>query len=181
MTMKHVMKLALGVAVVLLAQGCATNITKPAAVPPPTSVRLGTFANVEMAPVALNQAYAGSAANQKAAKKINELLLTQMGYLFPGLNGAEKKSGSTLVISAEIKEIKFIGGAARFWVGAMAGSSAVLMEVTYMDKESGTVVARAEFYDRASAYAGAYNMGTTDNLMLNNVVTQIINYTGANR
>ncbi len=164
-----------------LMQGCATNLTKPAAAPKPASVRLGTFANIEVQQATIAEPFAAAAANQKAAKKINELLMNQMACVCPGMNSAEKKPGATLVIKPVIKEIKFIGGAARFWIGAMAGSSAVLMEVTYLEKETGNVLAKAEFYDQASAYAGAYNMGTTDNLMLNNIVTQIINYTSANR
>ncbi len=109
------------------------------------------------------------------------MLNTQMSYVFPLLNSKEKQEGKTLLIKPRIKEIKFIGGAARFWVGSMAGSSAVLMDVLYLDKESGETVAHAEFYDMASAFAGSYNMGATDNMMLKNIATQIINYTSANR
>ncbi len=173
--------LVTGIIMAGLMQGCATNLSKPAAAPQPASVRLGTFANVELQPVTIAEPFSAAGANQKAARKINELLMNQMAYVFPGLNAAEKKNGGTLVIKPLIKEIKFIGGAARFWVGAMAGSSAVLMEVTYLEKETGAVVARGEFYDQASAYAGGYNMGATDNLMLNNIVSQIVNYSSANR
>ncbi|MDZ4199019.1 MAG: hypothetical protein U1E27_07015 [Kiritimatiellia bacterium] len=165
----------------MLVMGCATRLTKPAGIPAPVKVRLGTFANVELRPVTISDAYAGAGANQKAGRKINELLNAQMAYVFPHVNAAEKKDGKTLEIIPLIKEIKFIGGAARFWAGAMAGSSAVLMEVTYLDKETGEEIARAEFYDQANAYAGAQNMGATDNLMLQTVVKQIIDYTSANR
>jgi hypothetical protein len=179
--MKKAIGLVAGIVIAGLMQGCATNLTKPAAAPQPASVRLGTFANVELEPAILAEPFAAAGANQKAAKKINELLNTQMAYVFPGMNSSEKKSGKTLVIKPVIKEIKFIGGAARFWAGAMAGSSAVLMEVTYLEKETGNVLAKVEFYDQASAYAGAWNMGVSDNLMLNHIVTQIVNYSTANR
>ncbi len=179
--MKKAVMLAVGIVMAGLMQGCATNLTKPSSAPQPVSARLGTFANVEMEPAMIAEPFAAAGANQKAAKKINELLNAQMAYVFPGMNSTEKKPGKTLVIKPVIKEIKFIGGAARFWVGAMAGSSAVLMEVSYLEKETGNVLAKVEFYDQASAYAGAYNMGVTDNLMLNHIVTQIVNYSTANR
>jgi hypothetical protein len=179
--MKKAVGFAVGIVLAGLLQGCATNLTKPTATVQPATVRLGTFANVELEPATLAEPFAAAGANQKAAKKINELLNTQLACVFPGMNSAEKKSGKTLVVKPVIKEIKFIGGAARFWVGAMAGSSAVLMEVTYLEKETGNVLAKAEFYDEASAYAGSWNMGVSDNLMLNHVVTQIVNYSAANR
>lgn len=179
--MKKSIRAASAIAALLLVQGCATNLSKPSGPPQPASVRFGTFDQVELEPVAIAPSFAEAGANKKAARKINELLQQQMAYVFPGLNNAATQEGSVLLIRPVIKEIKFIGGAARFWVGAMAGSSAVLMEVVYLDKDTGAMIAKAEFYDQASAYAGAHNMGASDNLMLNNVVTQIINYTSANR
>ncbi len=181
MKMKCFMRLVPVVVLAMLWQGCATNLSRPAGHPQPATVRLGTFDNVDLEPVGISPEFAASSANQRAAKKINEHLHTQMAQVFPAVNSHEKQDGTTLVMKPLVKEIKFIGGAARFWLGAMAGSSAVLMEVVYMDKDSGEVVASPEFYDQASAFAGARNMGATDNLMLNSVVTQIINYTTANR
>lgn len=179
--MKKLVMLVPVTVVTLLLQGCATTLTEPASAPQPATVRLGTFANVELEPVEISTEFAAHSANQKAAKKINELLHTQMTYVFPNLNSDEKQDGPTLVIKPLIKEIKFIGGAARFWLGAMAGSSAVLMQVDYVDKKTADVVAAPEFYNQASAFGGAYSMGASDNLMLDRVVDQIIKYTHSNR
>ncbi len=179
--MKRLVMLVPVAVVTLLLQGCATTLSKPDSAPQPATVRLGTFANVALEPVEISPEFAAHSANKKAAKKINELLQDQMVYIFPNMNSDEKKDGSTLVIKPLIKEIKFIGGAARFWLGAMAGSSAVLMQVDYIDKQTADVVAAPEFYNQASAMGGAYSMGTTDNLMLDQIVDQIIKYTKANR
>ena len=105
--------------------------------------------------------------------------------VFTGIKVVDKSTGKpetrTLVIRPPIKEIKFIGGAARFWVGPMAGSSAVLMEVSFVDKETGDVIAAPQFYRVANAWGGGMSMGGADNMMLSQVVQDIVIYTTSNR
>ncbi len=167
--------------------GCATNIRKPAGPPQPATKNFSTFETVEMAHVTIEPPFDKSGANKKAAKKIDENLFVSMRNVFPGLietsttSSTSGSPGETLLIIPVIEEIKFIGGAARFWVGAMAGSSAVLMQVTYKDKATGDILADPEFYDSAGAYSGRWSYGATDNLMLDKIVQQIVTYTTANR
>lgn len=171
----------------LLMSGCATNLSKPSHSLEPTTVRLGEFEQVEMKSVSISDGFAAHSANQKALKKIDELLFRDMRLLYPDLkrieDGEAFSSGGarTLQITPHIKEIKFIGGAARFWVGAMAGSSAVLMETTYRDGANGEVIGQPEFYRAANAHAGGWTIGSTDNQMLENIVEDVINYTRLNR
>ena len=115
-------------------------------------------------------------------RKIDEQLFDKMRLVFPGLMDAQGRSdGRTLLVEPYVKQIKFIGGAARFWVGAWAGSSAVLMKVTYTDRSTGEVLAETEFYRASNAMGGAYSMGATDNQMLEAVAQDIANYSLANR
>lgn len=169
---------------VLLA-GCATTITKPASAPQPAKERLGTFKAVEFEHVVIAPKFAPAAANKKAAKKIEEELVMGLVNVFPGMKLVAKAEGDTsvktLVIRPVIKEIKFVGGAARFWVGAMAGSSAVLMQVDYLDKASGATVASAEFYRVGNAWGGGVSMGGSDNMMLSQIAQDVLNYTVSNR
>jgi hypothetical protein len=164
----------------IFTQGCATNLSKPAALPQPSKVRFSQFKNVEMKNVEISLQFASSGANQKAARRINEHLFTKMNMIFPGLNHGQEE-GRTLLIEPYIKEIKFVGGGARFMVGALAGSSAVLMKVTYTDQSTGEVVAEPEFYQDASAFGGAHTMGSTDNQMLDAIAQDVANYSVANR
>jgi hypothetical protein len=85
-----------------------------------------------------------------------------------------------LVIEPMIEHIKFIGGGARFWVGPLAGSSAVIMKVKYIDKESGKLVSEPEFFQRAAAWSGAFTVGGQDNAMLARIVTLVADYTKRN-
>jgi len=167
--------------------GCATNLSKPAVAPVPASVKLGEFNRVEMKAVAISEKFAAADANQKAGKKIDKVLFTNMRMVFNDLIRIElgddfSQSGDrTLQITPLIKEIKFIGGGARFMVGAMAGSSAVLMQVTMRDSETGEVIAEPEFYRDANAYSGGWSMGATDNKMLEDIAKDIVQYCSMNK
>jgi hypothetical protein len=165
-----------------LAQGCATNLSKPDGPPQPTSVKLSTFKTVAMKKVAIAPDFASAGANQKAAKKIDKELALGMRTVFPDLRQIDGEDVQTgLLIEPLIQEIKFIGGAARFWVGAMAGSSAVLMKATFRDASTGKVIGEPQFYRNANAYTGGWSFGATDNLMLDGVAKDIVNYAKTNQ
>ena len=171
----------------LFMSGCATNLTKPTSAPSPAKIKLNEFAAVEMKAVTISEQFAEAEANQKAKRKIDEVLFTNMQMVFNNLQriemGSEFSSSGTrtLQITPVIEEIKFIGGAARFWVGAMAGSSAVLMQVTLRDSSTGEIIANPEFYRDANAYAGGWSIGASDNKMLEDIALDVVNYCSMNK
>jgi hypothetical protein len=165
-----------------LTQGCATQIRRPSGAPEAAKVKLGTFDTVTLKHVEIAPEFSAAGANKKAAKKINERLFMEMRKVFDGLQEAgETPAQQGLLIEPLIEEIKFIGGAARFWVGAMAGSSAVLMKVTFRDAAAGEVVAAPQFYRSAAAFAGGMSMGAADNRMLDAIASDVATYAGNNR
>ncbi|AWI09005.1 hypothetical protein [Ereboglobus luteus] len=170
------------IASVIFLSGCATQI-RPAATqnPPPTEI-FNQFARFEMSPVTLAPAYADSDTNKKALRKIQEHVTSLSSPILNSWNhiGTQQPVGRTLSITPVITEIKFIGGAARFWVGAMAGSSAVVMRVTFTEKETGNVVATPEFYAVGNAMAGAWTVGGADNQMLSLIAGRMTDYMGRN-
>jgi len=167
----------------LFTQGCATHLRKPVRPPQPAKVKFSNFQAVEMNHVTISPRFASAEPNQKALRKIDEVLFSCMRLIFPNMNEVEETNSGmrTLLIEPNIEEIKFIGGAARFWVGSWAGSSAVLMKVTYQEKATGETISVPEFYRRGDAWAGQYTIGATDNLMLQNIAQDICNYTYSNR
>ena len=181
---KRCLSVVMGVVFVAMASGCATHIKGPATAPKPPKVLLSSFKKVVMTPVSLADAYAKSGANQKAAKKINELLTLEMKKVFPMIKVVADVSKvakkGTLLVEPKIKEVKFIGGAARFWLGPFAGSSAVLLQVNYKNMETGVLVADPIFYQKASAFASGLP-GAADNKMLSEVVRDAINYVRDNK
>ena len=167
--------------------GCATNLTKPSSSPMPSKVKFGEFSGVEVKAVGISESFAESEANQKALRKIDELVFRDLRMVFPQLKRIEsgsdfaKTNERTLQITPFVREVKFIGGNARFWVGAMAGSSAVLMQTTYRDSSTGEIIAQPEFYRQAGACAGAWSIGSTDNAMLEEIAQDVVNYTTLNK
>ena len=185
--MKRTMTVPVFFALSFLAIGCATHISKPLHENVRPQVNFGEFKQVEMKEAVLSEKFATSGPNQKALSRINEILFEEMRNAFPQLkripSGSEftKSSERTLQITPFIPEIKFIGGAARFWVGALAGSSAVLANVTYHDSSNGKEINKASFYRQSSAMGGAWTIGGADNLMLDSIARDIVNYTARNR
>jgi hypothetical protein len=186
-TSRIICMLLLPVLTLLFTSGCATNLSKPAHAPEPAKVRLDEFENVEMKAVGIAEKFASAPANQKALKKIDEILFSDMRMVFPNCKRIEqgddfsRTTKRTLQITPYIKEIKFIGGGARFWVGSMAGSSAVLMQATLRDSSNGEIIADPEFYRDAGARAGGWTMGATDNRMLEEIAQDVVKYCSYNR
>ncbi len=123
--------------------------------------------------------FAGQDANEKAKAKLAVELDLRINPLIETWKGRDPPRG-TLVIEPTIREIKFISGGSRFWAGAMAGDSAIVVSVVYRDKETGEIVASPEFYQHANAMGGAWSIGGADNAMLNRMAGIIAEFTQAN-
>ena len=63
----------------------------------------------------------------------------------------------------------------------MAGSSAVLMQVTYRDSSTGEIIADPEFFRKAGAWSGAMSIGAADNRMLEDIAEDVVRYSSNNR
>jgi hypothetical protein len=166
----------------LLLTGCVTRITTDITQNPPPAEKFSALNRFEMAKIELVAPYAGQEANERALIKIQENVSLKAEPLLRGWNeaGAGITPVRTLLFTPVVTEIKFIGGGTRFWVGAMAGSSAVILKVTITEKESGKVIATPMFYARAAAMGGAWTFGSTDNLMLVRIAGRFTDYLAAN-
>ena len=163
----------------LFVSGCATRFKPSASHNPPPAEILSSFTAFEIQAVSIAPAYANNGANQKALAKIQSNMSASVDPVLASWNQAgagQGKDARTLVIDPLVTDIKFIGGFARFMVGPLAGSSAVIMRATLTDKETGQVVAAPEFYVAANAHGGAMTMGTTDNRMLSAIVENFKEY-----
>ncbi len=164
--------------------GCATQVKSKVATTarnPAPAEKFSAFTRFELVPLAMPAPYAGQDANEAAKKKIQENVDARLVPLIAEWNklGAERPA-RTLVIEPVITEIKFINGAARFWAGAMAGSSMVVIKTRITEKETGRLIAEPEFYARAAAMAGAWSIGGADNAMLPRAANRLSDYVAAN-
>ncbi len=186
------LKMVVMVLLVLSVVGCATQITEEPAPPQKATTEFRAFNKVVLLKSEMAVEYQESEANQKAVKKIDEHLNNGLRLIFPDLqvvnyedrDSVKAQAGGAqevLIIKPFIKQIKFIGGATRFWVGAMAGSSVVIMDVDYEDAATGDSVAKAGFLRKGNAYAGSWSIGAADNMMLESIAQDVVNYSSANR
>lgn len=162
--------------------GCATKIAPTLIHNPPPAEKFSAFTHFELQPISMVPPYAGQEANERALKKIQENFSLRADPMVKAWNegGASAPTKRTLVIKPVIWEIKFIGGGARFWAGALAGSSAIIARVELIDKDTGKRVANPEFYARAAAMAGAWTFGSTDNIMLVRIANRMADYLSNN-
>jgi hypothetical protein len=168
-----------GVAAAVLAGGCARTqrevVVVQVTAEAPT-VKFGQFARAEVAPLRLSPKLDPQFAQHKAVVKLTQIVADRLPAAFPPAAGDR-----VLAVEPTIEEIRFIGGAARFWVGAAPGSSHVRLRIEFKDKATGQAVASPEFYRQSDAAGGAWTVGASDNVMLDHVVGDAIRYVERNR
>jgi uncharacterized protein YceK len=180
--MKYLKPLLLVAGGAALLGGCATHITTDIAQNPAPAEKFSAFTKFEMTKVKLAPGYAGQKANERALVKLQENVSQKMDPVLKGwnANGATATPVRTLVIETVVTEMKFINGNARFWVGPMAGSSAVILQVKITEKETGRIIATPMFFSRADAWGGTFTIGATDNIMLVRIAGRLTDYLTAN-
>jgi hypothetical protein len=142
---------------------CVTHIRPDVTSNPPPREALSAFQHFQLQPAS---GTTSAVSEQTAAmSQISDNLQQKLGNTIAGWQN-RNQSGRTLKIEPRITALKFVGGGKRFFAGAMAGSSAVVMHLRLTDAATGQVIADPEFYQRAAASAGAWSFGGTDNGML---------------
>jgi len=175
------------IATILLSTGCATHFNKFSPTPQPASAELGSYEKVFMKNVAINNKLSRSSANTKAMRKIDEVMHSNMQMVFPSYERLTLESNTdntakrTLIIEPRIKEIKFIGNTARFWIGSIAGNSTILLQTKFIDGETGDVIGSPEFYRSSEAYTGTWSIDDADNKMLEEIAKDVVTYASFNR
>jgi hypothetical protein len=167
----------------LLLAGCATQIHPKDETIQPSKVRLGTYSAVVTKPLIVEK-IADASGDPAGVDHIRADLVNCLRLVFPKLEqvSADRAqfAAGTVIIEPAIEDMKRVNGAGRFFAGAMAGSSAVLLRTKYIDAASGEVIASPVFYARASAMSGAWTMGAMDNVMLNRIAEQACSYAKLN-
>lgn len=177
------MQLGLIIILAFTLGGCATTYIKPSTVQNPAPAeKFSTFEHFELKRVSLDSAYTQHNVNHRAAARIQEHFDRRVAPLINEWNRGKTQENSrrTLLIEPRIEHIKFIGGGVRVWAGPIAGSSAVIMKVKYIDKATGKLISEPEFFQRAAAWSGAFTVGGQDNAMLARIVTLVADYTKLN-
>jgi hypothetical protein len=144
---------------------------------PPPSTPLNAFQRFEAQPIAMDAPYAGQEGNEAAKASIQSNLDLRLQPVLAQWNAKPAGAGArTLKIEPTVRHIRYVSGGKRFWGGAFAGGSAVLMTVKLTDAASGQVIAEPEFYQHANKMGAAWSFGATDKAMLVRMGSMITDY-----
>jgi hypothetical protein len=165
--------------IVMLAVGAAA-LAEPQN-PPPANPLAG-YDKYELAQIAMGPPYAGDEGKEKARARIQEHMTAETGAIVEQWNkdAAGSTRGQSLVLEPRIEKLKVVSGGARFWAGALAGDSYVVMKLRIVEQPSGTVVAEPEFFQRAAAMSGAWTIGAQDKDMMHRIVLLTNQYLQSN-
>ena len=110
------------------------------------------FERFEMSKTTMAAPYGGQKANEIAQNNFQLNLDGRIQEWLAEKNIAAAKTDQprVLLIEPRIEKVKFIGTGARFWAGAFAGSSRVLVKVKFTDKATGQVTTTHELDTRGS-------------------------------
>lgn len=108
----------------------------------------------------------------QAAKELQHSMMTtlQMGKQFKKIDivsDNQPADGKTLIIKANITDLRIVNGAARFWGGAMAGSSGVELNLQLIDSATQKVIRDEKMSSWNNAFGAAWS--GSDNTLLDDM------------
>lgn len=158
-----------------LIHGCATKIKASSTQNPAPAAAFSSYGRIDVKPVAYKAGYKG---NPAALAKIGANLEKDLAPSLQQWN-SRPGNGRTLTVEPIVEEMSFKSTTKRVFLGPLAGSSGVLMRVTFRD-QTGKVIANPEFFQRSNAMSGGFTLGVNDNLMLTRVAKLASSYVIAN-
>ncbi len=166
-----------------LVVGCTTTVKTPTTtINPPPLEAFSKFSRFELKAINTTEKCNKQEGGDQLLVQIQNKLNVRLAGLIENWedNRNEDIPDRKLVIEPICSDAKLVGTASRVWGGALAGSSAVVMNVRYTEEESGTLIAEPVFYQRAQAIGAAWTFGHTDRDMVDRIVNLIIDYTANN-
>ena len=82
-------------------------------------------------------------------------------------NKIERDSGNsytepTMYVDVNVTSLRIVGGATRFWAGALAGRSNMNINVKLIDAADGTLIVQKELIGAPNAFSSAWSFGGVD-------------------
>jgi hypothetical protein len=172
-TIRRLSILIIGMLIGPFAQAETTNV-------PPTKA-FSAYGSIELKRIVLDKADAGDKGRVAVIEKIQTYFDEQVAPIVTSWDKKPHSEGEVrLVIEPRVDTIRKVGGATRFFAGALAGDSHVTMHVRFVEQPGDVVIAEPEFYQRAAAMSGAWTVGAQDNDMLRRITKLVVEYLNAN-
>lgn len=164
-------------ALILILSGCTSSpkqrnkiITESAALIQPTQVKLSKFSSYKMLPLKSAEAISVKKEKARYADIIEGKLKERVQPLLAQWNGNSAKNGRKLIVEPELISLRIVSGGARFWIGAMAGSSDVKLRMTLRDAKTNKVIGSPVISKQTGGMTGAWSMGATDKNLVDYIV-----------
>ncbi len=125
------------------------------------------YSKVELLPTTMEEEVAAEEAKAKVANQLDERIQNRVAPLLQ--QWPTTGQAGTLEVRPHVMSLRIVSGGSRFWLGAMAGSSHMDVDLILIDKASGQQIGRALIRQSADAMAGGWSMGSTDRNLLNYV------------
>jgi expansin (peptidoglycan-binding protein) len=116
----------------------------------------------------------------QAAADVQHSMLTTLGmknaFQEVGVTKDGKADAKTLLVKANITQVRIVSGAARFWGGAMAGRSNVALDLQLIDGGTQKVVREEKLTTANNPMAAAWTGGSTDQSLLSDMGKIVAEY-----
>ena len=136
--------------------------SQPAASDPPLTQKYANIIVYDFETTPAIKADYPDAARECQVNVITDLQIKNVyNSVAPHKPGAAYGAG-TLLVKANIKEMRLVSTGARIWGGAFAGSSYINMDVIFIDAGTNQEVLKKEMNSATNAYAAAWTSGASD-------------------
>jgi hypothetical protein len=99
----------------------------------------------------------------KASRDAAVTALAQGGkYRSVGVSDSAVQNGPTLIVKTNVPQMRIVGFNARFWGGAFAGNSEMLLEMTFIDKQTGMEMGHKTLSSNVNVMGATWSFGASD-------------------
>jgi hypothetical protein len=99
----------------------------------------------------------------KASRDAAVTALAQGGkYRSVGVSDSAVQNGPTLIVKTNVPQMRIVGFNARFWGGAFAGNSEMLLEMTFIDQQTGMEMGHKTLSSNVNVMGATWSFGASD-------------------
>lgn len=179
---------AILVFVIAFLTACATNPEKVQAVADAESAKLesptkplSSFAEYELKPMVFSSGIRQEEGKLEEAQEFEQNLNEKLLPLLESWRVASSEgSGDTLSIETELTTLRVVSRGARFWTGTWAGDSFINMDLRLIDTGTGDEIADVHIRRNATASAGGWTIGKSDQNLDEYIVSIVYDYLSDN-
>ena len=140
---------------------------------------LSSYGKFELKPMQMVAGVANDESKAAVVKDLEQRLQERVQPMFARWN-AESGNGAgaskTIIVQPRVTQLRVVGSATRFFIGAMAGESSITMDLELRDGTTGALVANPGIARSADAFAGGYSVGATDRNLLGYIADSATQY-----